>query len=523
MASISLDGSPTPRKMKKESASSNFIVHDDDDVENHPAHRLNGGVGSHLVSMQHLNLPLRLHSPQPKPSGKREIGLTFSEAALPLKTSRLGNQLPPPAALMASVQASLHSNPSSSLRRKTVTSNPVVMQKPGRPCGPAYPNPVLPVVPRQLATAPSPMKELLAKLSEQQGKLAQQKSELDAQNNLSDSHSSSRSASEQANTDPFAITPGTGSNQTGDVQLDASEILQLKKQLEMAQTKLARMDQELSQSRITKHTMQQALGSQFDPDYDHTRDLGPQATVSRVDNWVQQTEPALVPIKYEAGPSTQGVWNTATAFGQTGPGIIGQGMPMPSDAAWTLPPANGINDSRMGPPTNNNFFHAGPNSRQHQHPLHHDGVSTGGYFNEPSPADMPMRSSAQPSRPPSAFGNHLQPWSSFGNTGSASNQTGITPPVTPLSFQGMEGMGPMAPMHAAPHNMHPSGMHQPYVPRPIGTRLSPTAAEFNSHGDYNRPQPWHMQQNVRCTPFPFSLLAIILTCSSLLSNRLLAT
>jgi len=66
----------------------------------------------------------------------------------------------------------------------------------------------------------------------------------------------------------------------------------------------------------------------------------------------------------------------------------------------------------------------------------------------------------------------------------------------------MDGMAPMAPpVHPMQQGVQQPGMLQPnvqpYLPRPIGTRLSPTAAEFRgAGGDFDRPQPWHMQQQV---------------------------
>jgi len=359
------------------------------------------------------------------------------------------------------------------------------------------------------------MEALLVRLSEQQGRLAQQKDELHAQNNNSNpsGSSSSRSASEQPSTDPRATTPRTASHRASDSPPDAAELLRLKQELVSAQSKIARMDQELAQSRITKHTMEQALGSQFDPEFDHTRDLGTQNVVNRIDNWVQQTEPVVPavnpPIKYEGGPPARGIWNPG--FAPSGPGVIGQGVPMPSSNGWSLPAVNGnMTDSRMGVPVNNNstnnFYSMGPGLRGQQPPLRLDTASVGPYFNEPSPAELSMRSSGQSSRPPSAFGNHLQPWATFNTNGSGSDQTGITPPMTPLSFQSMhgpmDGMAPMVPpMHPMQQGVQQPGMLQPnvqpYLPRPIGTRLSPTAAEFRGvGGDFERPQPWHMQQQV---------------------------
>ncbi|KAL1306420.1 hypothetical protein AAFC00_005123 [Neodothiora populina] len=456
MASNSLNGSPTPRKPAKEPAPISFCVYNDSGNEVEHSH--SGGASD--------NAPMQTYG-----------DLASSDLTLPLTTGRLGNYLPGSSAtdknLVKKIEASVH------------------------------PVPIVPVVPLQLASGNSPMDALLARLTEQQGKLAKQKNRLDAQNNDSTSSSpSSPSASEQPS-DPYAVTPRTGSHQESDSPPDAAELLRLKQELTSAQSRLARMDQELSQSRITKHTMEQALGSQFDADYDHTRDLGPQQTVvNRVDNWVQQTEPIPPPNKYD-GPPAHGVWNAS--FAPPPPGATGQGVPMPSTTGWSLPgsglPLHGQLDSRMVCPMNNNYFPNGPNMRPAHPTLRLETGNMPPYLGEPSPADMSMRGSGQSSRPPSAYGSRLQPWNAFNVSSNGSDQTGITPPLTPLtpmSFQAMNG-----PMDIMP-NVSTMQAGQPgiqsYLQRPIGTRLSPTAAEFHGHGGFGRQQPWQVQQDSASEP-----------------------
>ncbi|GAB7365395.1 hypothetical protein MBLNU230_g6473t1 [Neophaeotheca triangularis] len=97
-----------------------------------------------------------------------------------------------------------------------------------------------------------PMEELMAKLAHQQKQLNRTQQMLAARN---DDNSSTV-------TDPFAGTPPTESN-TSDGRPDAAEVFKLKKELEIATNRLAQMDLELEQSRITKHTVEQAIGSPF--------------------------------------------------------------------------------------------------------------------------------------------------------------------------------------------------------------------------------------------------------------------
>jgi len=63
-------------------------------------------------------------------------------------------------------------------------------------------------------------------------------------------------------TDPYANTPPAGSSTTPDSQ-DAAEIERLKRQLELANERMAQMALEVTQSQIARHTVEQAIGSPF--------------------------------------------------------------------------------------------------------------------------------------------------------------------------------------------------------------------------------------------------------------------
>ena len=86
MASLSLDGSPTPRKKTP----LNFFLHNDDQFEDENTHISGGAVGLDTVIMFHsFDLTSAM---QPT---KREPNTSVSNA-VPLATSRFNNQLPPP-------------------------------------------------------------------------------------------------------------------------------------------------------------------------------------------------------------------------------------------------------------------------------------------------------------------------------------------------------------------------------------------------------------------------------------------
>lgn len=86
MASLSLDGSPTPRKKTP----LNFFLHAEGHLEDENAYISGGAVGFDTVIMLHSS-DLTLASQQPK----REPN-TSTAKAMPLATSRFTNQLPPP-------------------------------------------------------------------------------------------------------------------------------------------------------------------------------------------------------------------------------------------------------------------------------------------------------------------------------------------------------------------------------------------------------------------------------------------
>lgn len=96
--------------------------------------------------------------------------------------------------------------------------------------------------------------ELIDKLTRHQSMLSQQKRQTEGSENRSDSSA--------AATDPYANTPPTESAPS-DGRPDAAEVFRLKKELELANERMAQMDLQLTQSNLAQHTMEQAIGSPF--------------------------------------------------------------------------------------------------------------------------------------------------------------------------------------------------------------------------------------------------------------------
>ncbi|EGC48257.1 pumilio family RNA binding repeat protein [Histoplasma capsulatum var. duboisii H88] len=114
---------------------------------------------------------------------------------------------------------------------------------------------------------PSTHDEILAKLSEHQTLLEQQ------QQILIDKHMRSTSQNEGANTS-LHLSSGNSPNsvdntssKSSDDKVDDIEMLRLKRELMAANSRIALQEQELAQTRVIKHTLDQALGPPSEADF----------------------------------------------------------------------------------------------------------------------------------------------------------------------------------------------------------------------------------------------------------------
>lgn len=315
------------------------------------------------------------------------------------------------------------------------------------------------------------MDELLAKLQEQQVVLEQQRKALE------DRNSDPSTSQWETNTNPYAMSPRSTPSPDCD-GMDAAEVLRLKRELEMAKNKIARMDQELSQSRITKHTLEQVMGPQFDGDFD-------QKSIS-----TQSNTSIWTPATSVIGGPLQGGVKLGTP-----------GMSLSFDSGWSghaVSNMNGRGGRAMTP-------HPMLGSIGHQQPpsLRVSTTDTGAFYSsEPSPVDYPRRGgSGQVSRPGSAFGHHVQPWGSSRH--GVPDAARMAPPMTAHPYQSMQ-QPKQQPMPAM-HQMNPMqqmvlppnpASYMP-LPGPGGSRMSPTAPEFSfeqqQSGPYGGPGSWTTQ------------------------------
>ncbi|TGO13462.1 hypothetical protein BTUL_0069g00290 [Botrytis tulipae] len=332
--------------------------------------------------------------------------------------------------------------------------------------------------------SPNPVDKLLAKLSEQQAVLNRQHEAL----RNSDDYSSNNSRTLDYCSAPTSvpITPATEnfdsgtattapttrpqSRGDGDNQPSAEEVLRLKIELEAAKGRIARMDQELAQNRITKHTIDQAIGSVSEADFplgnvsDPSTGIPPnhfRPHVTRESSWANQED---AHSDHSDALSASGYNRTRAIWGNNKPNFP-NAPPMPSfqpsdphtSGQWMG--RGGCNQPFVEP---NMAFGGPPPNAFRGERYEHDMAMPGGgvrrnngnrFNNNRNLGSIPYSSSS------SSFEGFTPASSSYGSMG------GIP---TPLGNQMNMGM-----------NMG-SGMYSGYQPQPIGTPLSPHAPEFTS-------------------------------------------
>lgn len=331
----------------------------------------------------------------------------------------------------------------------------------------------------------NPMDKLLAKLSEQQATLAKQHEALKSSDEIY-----SRTVEYVSATNSMPITPVDTYNistapttsppsTSGDEYptQSAAELAVLKAELEAAKGKIARMDQELAQTRITKHTLDQVVGNASEADYPTNLPSEDRSSVppfgrpqfTRDHSWATQddarsdTSDALSAGGFNRA---RAIWNNggkpayapAPAYGgPQGPVPAFQPSEAVSSAQWmqrgfgqpfveSMPfvgPAGFRGDRMMQDP---DMLMAPPMGRRNH-------VGAGRFNNRSSNSSFPYASSN------SSFDGYTPSSTPYGSV----NIPGGMPPMG-----GGMGMGNGMPMFGG------------YQPQPIGTPLSPHAPEFTS-------------------------------------------
>jgi hypothetical protein len=333
----------------------------------------------------------------------------------------------------------------------------------------------------------NPMDLLLAKLSEQQAVINKQHEALRTVEDISFTRtvdyvntSSGSSALITPATDHFESTaPSTGHAtpaDDGNAPLGAEEVLRLKLELEQAKGKIARMDQELTQTRITKHTIEQAIGTASEADFplNQPNDMG----------HLQTTLNAIVRPSFGRDNSWSG---QEDARSDTSDALSAGGFNR-ARAIWSN---NGSYPGAMpgfqGPPTS--FPHGawvgrGFGQQFTEHPMSF-GLPMGNFRGDHLMPDLDSGMGPPGDRRTNSRNNgRFTPRNTGGFPYAASNSSfeGLNPP--PLGYGSVAGMaGGVAGAMGGPMSMGiGNGGSMDYQPQPIGTPLSPFAPEFTFAG-----------------------------------------
>ena len=330
------------------------------------------------------------------------------------------------------------------------------------------------------------MDMLLAKLSEQQATLSKQSEAMKSTDEgyvrtLEYINNTSTSMPITPATDTFesitSTAPTTGPTSPAIEDQSAEEVARLKNELEAAKAKMARMDQELAQNRITKHTIDQAIGSASEADFPmahpsevtgsrlHQLQQSLNTTVrpgfSREQSWVAGDDARSDTSEALSGTLSANGFNRARDIWGKQPYHVAQGMGF--QGADAHPPNQWVNRG---------FGQA-------------FGEMSNPYNVAPFRTDRMMPDADFMMAPPGRR-NHgrfqPRPNGAYSYAGSNASFDGYAAPTPYGSVAGMHGGvdGPPGMAMGNIHGMGGAGMYASYQPQPIGTPLSPHAPEFTS-------------------------------------------
>lgn len=349
----------------------------------------------------------------------------------------------------------------------------------------------------------NPMDKLLAKLSEQQDALAKQRELLKSSE---EETAYTRTVEYVANTAnpalnvsaldgfntvivpvPTTDTPSPAGE--GTAQLSAEEVLRLKLELEAAKGKIARMDQELAESRITKHTLDQVIGTPSELDYPAGQQV--EENDLRLNNFQQGPKPNLRSqnnrdLSWAAGDDSRSDTSDAlSASGFNRTRAIWANGPKPSfpgaqSTAANFQPSEALAASQW---MNRGFGQPFVDTS-----LQYAGVQMGTFRGDRMMSDTDVLMA-----PPATRRNNLggrfnnRAVGSFSYAGSSGSYDGYAPVNAACNSLNCVGAGLGNSLGMA----MPTGMYPGYQPQPIGTPLSPHAPEFTSttgwKGDVSNP------------------------------------
>lgn len=276
----------------------------------------------------------------------------------------------------------------------------------------------------------------------------------------------------------FSMISAGPSSQPDMSRAEVEEMIRLKEELASAKSIITRQDQELTETRNLKHTIDQAMGPPSDAEFGHRDPTDPASGTiqgnidasarpfnARQDPWLPTAETrsdysdTYSNVGHNRG---RGVWNNQP---QQQP-VFANGL---NTGLHQQPP---LGDGRSGyfseqslnQSYGNSTFPSQGNGPTSQRilsgPIAPTYAMDGRYTNEQAQYTSgggSRRSTSQYSRPGSSFSNRNNFYNNYGPSTSSVSSTGS---VVPLGYGSAFG----------------------YHPRPIGTPLSPTATEFTTTG-----------------------------------------
>lgn len=325
------------------------------------------------------------------------------------------------------------------------------------------------------------MGNLLAKLSEQQSLLKKQSNDLTFTEDDKTDVEKARQEEGSSSLSSELLTPASDS--FGDTysnegskgnSVEKVEMARLKQQLDDAKDEIARQKKELDQTRIMKHTLHQAIGSSAD------------TQVKPQDMGIGPKNPPTSPPGRTSGSHQDHHWDTRSVmsegtsidnfntaqqvWGQPGRPAFNAGLPTPINQQYQgSAPAWGQPSTR---PWGNRTI---PNSLQ---PL---------VVPQQQQQLLQSRTFSGPTSPVSSneYGQ-FQPGPGLRRSNTQNRAASFYPQARDTNWDVFGGVGSLDGMSIA---MNPSNTYQaigmypapvPYQPRPIGTPLSPEAAEFRT-------------------------------------------
>jgi hypothetical protein len=343
----------------------------------------------------------------------------------------------------------------------------------------------------------NPMDKLLAKLSEQQDALTKQRDLLKSseENTIYNRtveyvSGTSNSALITPTSDIFNVStaPTTAAPNLAEddaTQLSADEVLRLKRELEAAKGKIARMDQELAQTRITKHTVDRVIGTPSELDFP----VSQQAEISDnclsnvqhgLKSTIRQTHRDLSWAGQDDSRSDTSDTLSASGFNRTRD--IWGNSPKPAfpgaqNSATNFQPSEALTASQwMGPGFSQPFIDT---------PIQYTGTSVNAFRGDrimPGPELLMTQPTTRRNNLAGRLANRTV--GSFSYAGSNGSYDGYAP-VSAL-YGAANGLGGgvntsigLGVSAGISGNM-PGGTYSGYQPQPIGTPLSPHAPEFTS-------------------------------------------